>query len=296
MSRLVRVLLLLLPLPLAVANPAAAGELTLDPPTAPPGAVVTLRYTGPTPRLAVARFQDRLVYLSPGPDGAAGLLGAGLQTAPGRYPVRAVIVGADGEPSGYSTELEVIAMARSAERLTLPAAMVQPRAPAVLARIAREGKQLRKLFARQRPERWPLVFAPPVPDRVGSRFGLRRILNNLPRAPHSGVDFRSPAGRPVRAPAAGVVALAGDLYFTGQTVVLDHGEGLYSVFAHLRTLGCRVGQRLTQGQVVGEVGSTGRATGPHLHWTVRLRGNRVDPLTLPAGPGKTLDSLTGSRR
>jgi murein DD-endopeptidase MepM/ murein hydrolase activator NlpD len=122
----------------------------------------------------------------------------------------------------------------------------------------------------------------PVPGVPGSNFGSRSIFNGEERAPHAGVDFRGATGTPVRAPAGGRVVLAEDLFFTGQTVVIDHGLGLYSLLAHLSRLDVAPGQAVAQGDTVGLLGATGRVTGPHLHWTVRLNGARVDPLRVVA--------------
>jgi len=169
---------------------------------------------------------------------------------------------------------------RPAERLTLPREMVTPADPAVLRRINRERDLLRELFGRNEGEFSPGPLILPVDDPVGSPFGLRRILNGVPKSPHSGVDFRSPSGTEIRAPLDGSVVFAGDLYYTGRTVVLDHGAGLFTYYAHLRTTGAHPGDRIRQGEAVGTVGSTGRSTGPHLHWGAKLRGDRIDPLVL----------------
>ena len=115
-----------------------------------------------------------------------------------------------------------------------------------------------------------------------SGFGVRSVYNGEPRAPHSGADFASPSGTPVLAPGGGRVVLAEPLYFTGQTVVIDHGLGLVSLLAHLSRIDVRVGADVVAGARVGLVGATGRATGPHLHWTVRLQGARVDPMSVIA--------------
>jgi murein DD-endopeptidase MepM/ murein hydrolase activator NlpD len=113
-------------------------------------------------------------------------------------------------------------------------------------------------------------------------FGVLSIYNGETRSRHSGADFLSPAGTPIAAPAAGRVLLAQDLYFTGNTVIVDHGLGLFSLFAHLSAIEVADGAAVAAGDLVGKVGSTGRVTGPHLHWTVRLGGARVDPLSLLA--------------
>ena len=108
-------------------------------------------------------------------------------------------------------------------------------------------------------------------------FGLKRIINDEPRAPHTGADFSAPAGAPVLAVNAGTVVLAEEHFFAGNSLVLDHGEGLFTMYFHLQESVVRPGQRVRAGEMLGRVGSTGRATGPHLHWGARLFGARIDP-------------------
>jgi murein DD-endopeptidase MepM/ murein hydrolase activator NlpD len=155
------------------------------------------------------------------------------------------------------------------------------------ARVKREAAQLRSIFAGVSARMWEGAFRLPVDVEPSPNFGQKRILNGQPRSPHGGVDFGARAGAPVHAPAKGRVALSSALFFTGRTVVLDHGLGLFSFYGHLRTAAVRKGQVVAAGALLGEVGATGRATGPHLHWAVRLNGARVDPLgvvALSAGP------------
>jgi len=146
------------------------------------------------------------------------------------------------------------------------------------ARILREQALLAPVW-----KAWPEGFVPslrfrqPTPGTLTSSFGLRRIFNGEPRAPHSGLDIKAPAGQAVRAPAAGVVLLTGDFFFSGNTVCLAHGEGVVSLFAHLSKITVKPGQVLEAGELLGEVGKTGRATGPHLHWSLSLNNARVDP-------------------
>ncbi len=146
------------------------------------------------------------------------------------------------------------------------------------ARIARE-----QVLTAQAWKAWPeglvpeLAFRQPTPGGLTSSFGLRRIFNGQPRAPHSGLDIKAPQGQPVKAPAAGVVVLTGDFFFSGNAVFIAHGEGVVSLLCHLSKISVKEGQVLKAGDRVGEVGMTGRATGPHLHWSLSLNNARVDP-------------------
>ena len=123
----------------------------------------------------------------------------------------------------------------------------------------------------------PLPFLQPVDGPQSSAFGLRRVLNGEPRAPHSGIDIAAPTGTPIRNPAPGVVTITGDFYFNGKTVFVDHGQGLISMVCHLSRIDVAEGDEVARGAVLGLVGSTGRSTGPHLHWSVSMNGSRVDP-------------------
>ena len=151
--------------------------------------------------------------------------------------------------------------------------------PADLARIERETAEQLAAYRAFRPQGPSNVMLdrPVAGGRLSSPFGLQRFFNGEPRNPHSGLDFAVPAGTPVKAPAAGRVVLVGDYFFNGRTVFVDHGQGFISMFCHLSEIGVRVGQEVARGEEVGRVGSTGRATGPHLHWNVSLNDARVDP-------------------
>lgn len=165
-----------------------------------------------------------------------------------------------------------------------PPATVQP-PPGVAARIAREQAAVEAARSRDDArDDYAMRFAWPVEGRVSGRFGNQRVYvlpdgTDVAGAPHSGMDIAAPAGTPVRAPAAGIVSFAApDLYLTGGTVLLDHGHGVSSNFLHLSRIDVAVGQRVEQGTVIGAVGATGRATGPHLHWGMNWFEVRVDPL------------------
>lgn len=173
------------------------------------------------------------------------------------------------------------------ERVTgVPQQTVDP-PPEIAARIARE--QAAVAAQRARDDVRGDVFSGfvwPVQGRISGRFGRQRVYNGTPGSPHSGMDIAVPKGTPIKAPAAGIVTFADpDLYLTGGTVLIDHGHGVSSSFLHMSALDVEKGQRVEQGQVIGKVGATGRATGPHLHWGLNWFDVRLDPQLL-ALPGK----------
>lgn len=166
----------------------------------------------------------------------------------------------------------------------LPSKKVSPD-PATLERIGREASLIKAVRARTADtSRFPIGFNWPVTGRISGVFGSQRILNGKPRSPHRGVDVAAPEGTPVLAPADGVVRLVHeDMFYTGKTVMLDHGYGVTSVYVHLSDISVKNGQILNAGVQLGNVGQTGRATGPHLHWGISWYGVHVDPTPL-AGP------------
>lgn len=135
-------------------------------------------------------------------------------------------------------------------------------------------QKLRKTFSISEPH---FNFIKPVSGRDSGRFGLRRILNKQKRNPHSGMDIAAASGKRVKAAEAGHVLFTGDLFFTGKVIYLDHGNGLLSLYAHLSKIDVKQGQKVKRGDPIAKVGSTGRATGAHLHWSVYLNGNAIDP-------------------
>lgn len=167
----------------------------------------------------------------------------------------------------------------------LPQRKVTPRSKADLARIRADGAAVRKARARD-DDRQDFLrgFVWPAIGPISGVYGSQRVLNGKPRRPHYGVDVAAPVGTPVRAPAAGVVTLAHpDLFFSGGTLILDHGHKLSSSFLHLSKLHANVGDRVRQGDLIAEIGATGRVTGAHLDWRMNLRDRRVDPQLL-VGP------------
>ncbi len=150
----------------------------------------------------------------------------------------------------------------------------------VLDQIAIDQKHVRMALAARSERQWALPLERPVPGGITSRFGSRRVFNGKPRAPHKGTDLRSPEGSPVRAAADGVVLIAEPQYYGGNIIYLDHGQGVISIYGHLSTFDVTPGERVQKGQVIGCSGSTGRVTGPHLHFGLMVQGVAVDAMPL----------------
>jgi murein DD-endopeptidase MepM/ murein hydrolase activator NlpD len=213
------------------------------------------------------------------------LVGIDLDVKPGRYDLSVVAGEAATDQATY--RLVVLPKKFATRQLTVDPAFVNPPAEAQ-ARIRADAERLNRVWASSSAMRlWSGKFVRPVTAPANSAFGSRSVFNGESRNPHGGADFSSLAGTPVRSPNAGRIVVAADLYFTGNTVVIDHGLGLFSLFAHLQSIDVREGDTVVTGQFVGDVGATGRVTGPHLHWTVRVNDARVDPMSLLAVLGKT---------
>jgi murein DD-endopeptidase MepM/ murein hydrolase activator NlpD len=246
--------------------------------------VLTIDAPADTPRLRVRAFGHDIeafaVAADPGATDAGrarwrALIGIDLGVKPGAYPV---VVEAGGARA--TRDLIVHAKAFPTRRLKVDPDFVTP-PPSAAERIASDAELLATTWRSSAATRlWSEPFVRPVAEAANSAFGTRSIFNGLPRNAHAGADFLSPAGTPIHAPNAGRVLIARDLYFSGNTVVIDHGLGLFSMLAHLSAFDVREGDLVTAGQIVGRVGATGRVTGPHLHWAVRVNDARVDPLSL----------------
>jgi murein DD-endopeptidase MepM/ murein hydrolase activator NlpD len=247
-----------------------------------PGELVVLAVTDTAPITSIratAFDRDLPTYLV-GDRRWHVLVGIDLETRPGKY---IVAITADGTPVRQATHtLTVTPKTFRTRQLTVDQAFVNPPQSAA-ERIRLESELLAKVWSGLTPERlWRGPFVRPVPHPANSAFGTRSVFNGEARSPHSGADFSSPAGTPVRAPNAGRIALARDLYFSGQTVIIDHGLGIGSHLGHLSAIDVTEGVMVDAGDVIGKVGATGRVTGAHLHWSVRAAGARVDPLSLLA--------------
>lgn len=283
MTNLVLSLTLSLTSSLPGSQTAGGIEVTAKSRAVQPGELVVLTVIVPVrvDQLRVRAFgRDIAAFTtsSPGDRTWQALVGIDLEVKPGAYPVA---IDADaGQHATY--ELIVKPKRFPTRRLTVDESFVNP-PPSEQERIERDAKLLNDVWQAPAAERlWTEPFVRPVEEPANSRFGTRSIFNGVPRNPHGGADFLSPSGTPVHAPNAGRIVVARNLYFSGNTVIIDHGLGLFSMLAHLSAMDVREGDRVSAGQIVGRVGATGRVTGPHLHWAVRASGARVDPVSLLA--------------
>jgi murein DD-endopeptidase MepM/ murein hydrolase activator NlpD len=247
------------------------------------GDVCLIRTYSPVSPMSVhAEFQGERFLLAPGMQNGTyeGLIGIDLSTKPATYEVKVIATDASGR--GYSSPffLKVGKGVFRTQKLSLPRSMVDLDAK-TLERVNNEANRLKVLFQTFRDEKlWKGAFVRPLEGKLSSTFGLDRIINGQRRSPHTGVDLESEAGTPVWASNSGMVVLVDDLFFSGKSVILDHGWGLYSMYFHLSEEQVKEGDRVGRGDVLGRVGSTGRSTGPHLHWAIRMNQVRVDPLSL----------------
>lgn len=255
-----------------VATNAFAGNLTLNG-TLTQGALVR-GFAGPGARVTLDGKPVRVA-----PDGHF-IFGFGRDA-----PARATLDVVFRDGSHLHRVLDIVPRHYDVRRIdNLPPAEVTP-PPETLVRIKREAIEVDRAFAQQSDSvafETPLEW--PVTGIITGVYGSQTFLNGQARQPHLGVDIAAPAGTPITAAAEGVVSLAEpDLYFTGGTVIIDHGYGLSTLYIHMRNIAVRTGDRVTQGQIIGKLGETGRATGPNLHWGLVWDEVRLDP-TLAAGP------------
>ncbi|MGD1999281.1 MAG: M23 family metallopeptidase [Desulfobacterales bacterium] len=186
-----------------------------------------------------------------------------------------------------TVSLKILSHRFKSEKLQVTPSRVTP-APEDLERIKREGAEVRAVYAASRPQRlWDEPFQRPLKSIVTSPYGTRRLLNGKLKSYHGGVDFRAATGTPIYAANTGIVGLAKNLFYSGNIVILDHGSGLFTTYAHLSRIDVAPGRLVEKGQVIGLAGATGRVNGPHLHWGVKVNGVNVNPLHML----QTLNSL-----
>jgi murein DD-endopeptidase MepM/ murein hydrolase activator NlpD len=208
------------------------------------------------------------------------LLGVDLDARPGKHVANVLFTMQDGRVDNREAVIEVQRKKFPTTELKVDEKYVEL-SKADLARANRETKETEAIYATITNEMlWDQSFSVPIPGETGTNFGHRRIFNGQPRAPHAGADLRAKTGTPIQSTNRGRVVLAKSLFFTGNTVILDHGLGVYSLYAHLSRIDVKPGDMVSNGQLLGLAGATGRVTGPHLHWGMRMQGARVDPFTL----------------
>jgi murein DD-endopeptidase MepM/ murein hydrolase activator NlpD len=253
----------------------AAAIHALTPDTIPvPGGIAVVRLPADTDP-ASTRYKGRKLLVTQQGGDMLAVIGLPLGTKPGRYHLQANTV--QGKP--LSIAFNVSAKDYEEQHITIKDKRKVTPEPRDLERIDRETKKINAAL-----EHWSdkdnvvLAFRKPVEGETSSPFGLRRFFNEQPRNPHSGLDIAAPEGTPIRAPAPGTVIDTGDYFFNGNTVFIDHGQGLVTMYCHMSSIDVAPGARVYTGDVIGKVGMTGRVTGPHLHWGVSLNDARVDPL------------------
>lgn len=252
-----------------------------------PGELVVLALTldEQAAGVTVSAFGRRMPVYRVRPGAWQALVGIDLDQKPGTYVVAVEARVGAAVVRGEET-LAVKPRTFATRTLRVDPEFVNP-PEALLARIEREAAFILDVTTRSGADRlWSEPFVRPVRAPANSRFGTRSIFNGEVRRPHGGADFLSAEGTPVRAPNAGRVAGARDLFFTGNTVIIDHGMGVVSLLAHLSGMDVGEGDIVEAGQVLGRVGATGRVSGPHLHWGVTVAGSRVDPLSILSLIGK----------
>ena len=217
------------------------------------------------------------------------ILGIDLEQSPGPGTFVVTAKLQSGEGVTCSADITIKAGHFAIEKLTVEEKFVEP-SPEDAARAEKEGERLHEIYAMRSAEKlWNGNFRFPLDGpRRGSNFGSRRILNGEARSPHSGLDIHAPTGTPVHAAQRGRVAMAEELYFAGNTIVLDHGMGIYTFYCHLSKISVKEGDLVDVGALIGLVGATGRVTGPHLHWGLEVNESRVNPLQIlpPLPPPK----------
>ncbi|MGH9744641.1 MAG: M23 family metallopeptidase [Candidatus Acidiferrales bacterium] len=215
------------------------------------------------------------------PNTFRGLLGIDLEEAPGEHDLTLMADRGDSGPANCPITISVAAGKFAVEKLKVAPQYVEPNEEETK-RANEERDRLRAIFTTATPEKlWEGAFRLPLPGiHTAKNFGRRRELNGEPSSPHSGVDIAAPAGTAIHASQRGRVVLAENLYFSGNTVVIDHGLGIYTFYGHMKSIGVRVDEVVAAGAVLGRVGATGRATGPHLHWGLTVDDSRVNALQI----------------
>lgn len=259
---------------LAHAAPDVLPKIVIQPKKIGPGDIATVVVSNVTGTVE-GTFNGQQLHFNPVKKTFKAIIGVDLNQKPGKYPLEVVIKG-----KKLLKDIRIVKKKYPLQRLTLPEGMVVL-SPENEARTDLEQKTIAAIWPVDSVRIWKGNFIDPLPGKkVGTPFGVRRIINNIPKNSHSGVDITADEGEQVLAPNDGVVVLVADQFYSGNSVVLDHGQGIYTMFFHLSKINVRFGQAVLKGDTIALVGSTGRSTGAHLHWGVRMQNAKVDPLDL----------------
>ena len=277
MNRFKKILVLIaalcLPYSVHAQEKALQPEIVLEPAKPGPGDLFVVTVKNATGTLE-GKFNGKKIYFNQLKESVKAIVAIDYFTEPGNYDLDIFSNG-----SVLKQVVEVMKKEYGIQRLTLPKKMVEL-SPKDEARAERDQRKMAAIWPNETNRSWTGDFVNPLKGDIITPFGVRRIINNIPKSPHTGVDVRGKKGDKIIAPNDAVVALVDSQFFAGNALVLNHGQGIYTMFFHLSRILVKPGQSVKKGDVIALVGSTGRATGPHLHWGVRVQGARVDPLEL----------------
>lgn len=248
-----------------------------------PGEAVLIRLENiPSFREAALRFKGKKIPFIKleNNNELMAVIGLDMDTKPGFYSLKITLALSDGSLLEKEKRIVVEEKSFPVKKLWVEEKFVTPPLE-VIERIQREARIIQGVYSLVSNDWYGKGrFILPVEGRVTPNFGEKRIYNNKPRSAHNGVDIASPAGTPIRASNSGKIVLASDLYFAGKSVIIDHGLGVFTFYCHLSEITVKRGTSVKKGEVIGKAGATGRVTGPHLHWSVRVNDGRVDPMSL----------------
>jgi len=246
------------------------------------GELIKISLHSPEFSRAKAHFEGKdYMFVSSGEPSAFFLLiGLGLDIKPGIHDLNVLIEFADGQSKNFSFKVPISKGSFPLKKLNVDRRFTSP-SPEEQERILKEVELTMAVYG-EPASRWlgHGKFIMPVKDRIKRNFGERRIFNDGFLSRHRGIDILSPAGTPVRASNSGKVALARDLYYSGNTIIINHGIGLFSIYCHLSKVCAEEGESTDKGEIIGYTGSTGRVTGPHLHWGFKMFDKYIAPLSV----------------
>jgi len=266
----------------AASRRGGAWSIEYTPPRLVNGSPVLLEITPPTQlkSLTASWLGHELVFEPDGGKRWMALAGISLETKPGQYPLQITAVSATGRDIHFEQKLRIGSEKYLTVELKVSKQFTEPN-PEQQQEIKKDQDIKHDAFSKVTPEReWSGAFAAPVSAETSDIFGTRRVFNGVTKSVHQGLDYRVGPGTPVSAVNSGTVILAQPLYFEGNCVVIDHGQGLLSLYLHLSELKVKAGDHVDRGTEIGLSGASGRATGPHLHLAVRWQGVYVNPAVL----------------